>query len=681
MLKRIGYILLFIVSVKFTAAQQSYIDSVLQKINTTQNDTARLILFSALTEVYIETKADSSLYYAEKALAIATKLDLPLEEVFALAEKGYSYLNMGNYPRSLQIFLSAIAIAEDPKSEDNILRADYPPPDDFTNRHIPPLKQRLDKLARIHQYMGILYSNNNNYEKALTHFLKARELTAQTGNLRLSGITNITLGRVYLALNKPDSALMAGQKAYDQAMQAGYKRYLGSILLNLGRIHAARGQATLANDYFRKAIAASKEFSYYRGAIASNLLLADFYKHSGKKDSSFFYIMNALPIAYNLNAPDLLLRSYTALADYYKTTNNNDSAVKYQGLIIKINDSLFNSKQAQQFQNIDFDEQQRQQQIDAAKAAYRNKWRMYVLLTGLAIFLFIGVLLWRNSRQRKKANLLLSSQKKELETALQTLKSTQTQLIHSEKMASLGELTAGIAHEIQNPLNFINNFSEVNTELIDELQETINSGSMTEAISISTSIKENEQKITYHGKRADTIVKGMLQHSRSSTGQKEPSDINALIDECLRLSYHGMRAKDTLFNATIETNLDANIGTIKINSQDIGRVLLNLFTNSFYSVTEKKKQVDETYNPVISVISKKLNNKVEIIIKDNGIGIPQTALDKIFQPFFTTKPTGQGTGLGLSMSYDIVKAHEGEIKVETQEGEGAEFIIHLPLDK
>ena len=681
MLKRLGYILLFIVSVKFTAAQQSYIDSVLQKINTTQNDTARLILFSALTEVYIETKADSSLYYAEKALAIATKLNLPLEEVFALAEKGYSYLNMGNYPRSLQIFLSAIAIAEDPKSEDNILRADYPPPDDFTNRHIPPLKQRLDKLARIHQYMGILYSNNNNYEKALTHFLKARELTAQTGNLRLSGITNITLGRVYLALNKPDSALMAGQKAYDQAMQAGYKRYLGSILLNLGRIHAARGQANLANDYFRKAIAASKEFSYYRGAIASNLLLADFYKHSGKKDSSFFYIMNALPIAYNLNAPDLLLRSYTALADYYKTTNNNDSAVKYQGLIIKINDSLFNSKQAQQFQNIDFDEQQRQQQIDAAKAAYRNKWRMYVLLTGLAIFLFIGVLLWRNSRQRKKANLLLSSQKKELETALQTLKSTQTQLIHSEKMASLGELTAGIAHEIQNPLNFINNFSEVNTELIDELQETINSGSMTEAISISTSIKENEQKITYHGKRADTIVKGMLHHSRSSTGQKEPADINALIDECLRLSYHGMRAKDTLFNATIETNLDANIGTIKINSQDIGRVLLNLFTNSFYSVTEKKKQVDETYNPVISVISKKLNNKIEIIIKDNGIGIPQTALDKIFQPFFTTKPTGQGTGLGLSMSYDIVKAHEGDIKVETREGEGAEFIIHLPLDK
>ena len=681
MLKRVGCILLFIAAVKFTAAQQSYIDSVLHNINTTQNDTARLILFSALTEVYIETKADSSLYYAEKALAIATKLDLPLEEVFALAEKGYSYLNMGNYPRSLQIFLSAIAIAEDPKSEDNILPSDYPPPDDFTNRHIPPLKQRLDKLARIHQYMGILYSNNNNYEKALTHFLKARELTAQTGNLRLSGITNITLGRVYLALNKPDSALMAGQKAYDQAMQAGYKRYLGSILLNLGRIHAARGQANLANDYFRKAIAASKEFSYYRGAIASNLLLADFYKHSGKKDSSFFYIMNALPIAYNLNAPDLLLRSYTALADHYKTTNNNDSAVKYQGLIIKINDSLFNSKQAQQFQNIDFDEQQRQQQIDAAKAAYRNKWRMYVLLTGLAILLFIGVLLWRNSRQRKKANLLLSSQKKELEAALQTLKSTQTQLIHSEKMASLGELTAGIAHEIQNPLNFINNFSEVNTELIDELQEAINSGSMTEAISISTSIKENEQKITYHGKRADTIVKGMLQHSRSSTGQKEPADINALIDECLRLSYHGLRAKDTLFNATIETNLDANIGTIKINSQDIGRVLLNLFTNSFYSVTEKKKQVDETYNPVISVISKKLNNKIEIIIKDNGIGIPQTVLDKIFQPFFTTKPTGQGTGLGLSMSYDIVKAHEGDIKVETREGEGAEFIIHLPLDK
>jgi signal transduction histidine kinase len=244
-------------------------------------------------------------------------------------------------------------------------------------------------------------------------------------------------------------------------------------------------------------------------------------------------------------------------------------------------------------------------------------------------------------------------------------------------MASLGELTAGIAHEIQNPLNFVNNFAEVNTELIEELHEEVDKGNMQEIKKIATDIKENEEKITYHGKRADAIVKGMLQHSRRSSGIKEPTDINALADEYLRLAYHGLRAKDKSFNATIRTNYDDSIGNISIIPQDIGRVILNLITNAFYAVAEKKKQQPEDYEPTVSVSTKKLNGKVEVSVKDNGNGIPQKVLDKIFQPFFTTKPTGQGTGLGLSLSYDIVKAHGGELKVETKEGKGAEFIIQL----
>ena len=266
----------------------------------------------------------------------------------------------------------------------------------------------------------------------------------------------------------------------------------------------------------------------------------------------------------------------------------------------------------------------------------------------------------------------------ELNQSLSDLKSTQAQLIQSEKMASLGELTAGIAHEIQNPLNFVNNFSEVNEELIDELQIELKSGRTDEAISISNNIKENEQKISHHGKRADAIVKGMLQHSRSGIGIKEPTDINTLASEYLRLSYHGLRAKEKSFHATMNTDYDRSIDNIPIVPQDIGRVLLNLYNNAFYAVSEKKLQIPEGYEPVVSVITRKLNGRVEILVKDNGNGIPQKLIGKIFQPFFTTKPAGEGTGLGLSLSYDIIKAHGGEIKVETKEGEFTEFLIQLP---
>jgi len=279
----------------------------------------------------------------------------------------------------------------------------------------------------------------------------------------------------------------------------------------------------------------------------------------------------------------------------------------------------------------------------------------------------------------KRRTVELENKNRELEKAMMDLKSTQTQLIQSEKMASLGELTAGIAHEIQNPLNFVNNFSEVNKELLLEMKDEIDKANLQEVKSIANDVIDNEEKINHHGKRADAIVKGMLQHSRSSSGVKEPTDINALCDEYLRLSYHGLRAKDKSFNANFKTDFDESIEKINIIPQDIGRVILNLLTNAFYAVNEKKKQQPEGYEPTVSVSTKKVSDKVEVKVEDNGNGIPQKVLDKIFQPFFTTKPTGQGTGLGLSLSYDIIKAHGGELKVETKVGEGAEFIIHLPV--
>jgi signal transduction histidine kinase len=246
-------------------------------------------------------------------------------------------------------------------------------------------------------------------------------------------------------------------------------------------------------------------------------------------------------------------------------------------------------------------------------------------------------------------------------------------------MASLGELTAGIAHEIQNPLNFVNNFSDVSNELLEEMKTELEKGNTKDAIAIVDDVKQNLEKILHHGKRADAIVKGMLQHSRTSSSQKELTDINALADEYLRLAYHGLRAKDKSFNASMKTDFDETIGKINIVPQDIGRAVLNLITNAFYVVSEKKKQLPEGYEPTVTVITKKEGDSIFVSVKDNGKGIPQKVLEKIFQPFFTTKPTGQGTGLGLSLAYDIVKAHGGEIKVETKENEGSEFTIQLPV--
>jgi signal transduction histidine kinase len=353
-------------------------------------------------------------------------------------------------------------------------------------------------------------------------------------------------------------------------------------------------------------------------------------------------------------------------------------------------DSLFGPQKFKQLQLLMLDEQEQQQKIEREQEAYRNKIKYTSLFIALGIFLLIAFILMRNNRQKQKANNLLNEQKNKIETTLAELKSAQAQLIQSEKMASLGELTAGIAHEIQNPLNFVNNFSEVTNELIEEMKTEFNNNDKEAAFGIADEVKKNLEKILYHGKRADEIVKGMLQHSRTGSGMKESTDINLLVDEYLRLSFHGWRAKDKSFNVSIQTDLGDKLENIEIVPQDIGRVLLNLFNNAFYAVTEKKKNSPTIdggipYEPRVTVSTKAVKPQsgvgglwVEIIIQDNGPGISEIAKEKIFQPFFTTKPAGKGTGLGLSLSYDIIKTHNGEIKVESGENKGTTFIILLP---
>jgi signal transduction histidine kinase len=338
-------------------------------------------------------------------------------------------------------------------------------------------------------------------------------------------------------------------------------------------------------------------------------------------------------------------------------------------------------KNLSDFQHLLLSENKRIEAIEDERSEKVARWTNFGAISFSILIGVIALLLFRNVRQSRLANSSLIEQKEKLQKTLDELKSTQSQLIQSEKMASLGELTAGIAHEIQNPLNFVNNFSEVNAELIEEAQREAGSGNQDTLNELLGDIKANSEKITFHGNRADAIVKSMLQHSRKTSAQKELTDINALCDEYLRLAYHGLRAKEKSFNAQFETDFDFSLPKVNVVSQDIGRVILNLINNAFYAVNERyKKEGKEGYVPQVKVSTRQVGDQIEITVTDNGGGIPPNIREKIFQPFFTTKPTGEGTGLGLSMSYDIItKGHGGKMEVVSKDGEGSSFILQIPI--
>ncbi len=528
-------------------------------------------------------------------------------------------------------------------------------------------------------------------EKQISSYKQTISIGETINDPTILSLVNMNLGETYYNLNKLDSALVFEKKALIYSNASGFIAYKGLILATIGNIYTKKRNPLLARDYFLDAIKVSQEQNNPLTLAWAYVSVAGLFRLITEPDSSLKYARLALNNFKITNTVRRLPEAYTALSSAYKMRKDADSALIYLELANSVKDSLNNAERIKNFQNIGFSEVLRSQEMEREKVENQNRIRTYGLLLGIVVFMIIAFLLYRNNRHRKKANELLQKQKIEIEQqkmnvehTLAELKSTQKQLIQSEKMASLGELTAGIAHEIQNPLNFVNNFSEVNKELLLEMKDEIDRGNFHEAKLLADDLIDNQEKINQHGKRADAIVKGMLQHSRASTGKKEPTDINALCDEYLRLSYHGLRAKDKSFNATMKTDFDESIGKINIIPQDIGRVVLNLYNNAFYAVSEKKKEQGDNYDPTVSVSTKRIGNKtdsyrVEISVKDNGMGIPQKVLDKIFQPFFTTKPTGQGTGLGLSLSYDIIKAHGGELKVETMEGEGSEFIISLPI--
>ncbi len=669
----IKILLLLVLPVFVSSQSQQKLDSLYIAPSKAANDSIRMERYQELHWYYEEVNRDSALFYSDKALPIAKQLKLRLHEADILDGKAYVLMHLGNYPTSLETFLLALKIAEDPSTEKdnyNLFRS---------KKREPPRIFRLKVLSSIHHNMGHLYGRTGNPNKQILKYRETESISESIRDTRQLALVNMNLGWAYSILDKIDSAIFFVQKslAFWSMLPFEQRKYEGLTLNQLGDYYQRQGKSGLAMDALIKSVRVNKEQNNLAFLGDSYISLGRLHKIIDQPDTGLSYARKALETFVVVGNPYGIVNAYRLLSVLYDVQNKTDSAFAYLKLSTLLKDSLYyvEQKNLRAFQNVGFDEQMRLEELEKENIQTQNRIRTYAMLAGLGVFLIVGLLLYRNNRQKQKAN-------KVLETTLTNLKSTQSQLIQSEKMASLGELTAGIAHEIQNPLNFVNNFSEVNKELLVEMKDEIDKGNLTDAKEIANDVLANEEKINHHGKRADAIVKGMLQHSRSSSGVKEPTDINALADEYFRLAYHGLRAKDKSFNATMKTDFDESIGNISIIPQDIGRVILNLITNAFYAAPLPPEGgfLDPAYKhePTIWVTTKKIGDKVEIKVRDNGPGIPKKILDKIFQPFFTTKPTGQGTGLGLSLSYDIVKSHGGEINVNTKENEGTEFTITLP---
>jgi two-component system, NtrC family, sensor kinase len=549
---------------------------------------------------------------------------------------------------------------------------------EITNR----AEQQKDttKILAAYRKLGNAYYYAGNIGKDIEYNKKAL-LIANTLNdvVALSGIAN-NMSASYVQMKYPDSALFYGRMGLGYARQSGDIKTLAMITGTLAECFIVNNQYDSALIYARESLGYGNAKNVL-GKVWTLNALSQIFLETNQFDSSTYFAHKAIEIAEELGFKDQLQSAYENLSLSYKKTFKPDSAYKYLQLAVTIKDALYSSDKIKQVQGVMAREQSRLQQVEKERIEFQNKMKVYGLIAGLVTLGIIAFLLYRNNRQKQKANISLKAQKEKVEHTLQELKLTQLQLIQSEKMASLGELTAGIAHEIQNPLNFVNNFSEVSKELIEEVKsERSKEKSERDEIleeELLNDIAQNLEKINHHGKRADAIVKGMLQHSRTSTGQKEPTDINALCEEYLRLAYHGLKAKDHSFNASFHFEPDTTLPKLNVVPQDIGRVLLNLISNAFYAVNEKSKAGVSGYTPEVVVSTASDRDFVKIMVRDNGSGIPESIREKIFQPFFTTKPTGQGTGLGLSLSYDIIKAHKGKMELKSQGEAGTIFIIEL----
>jgi two-component system, NtrC family, sensor kinase len=620
---------------------------------TGQEDTNRVNKLLELAESYFFTKPDSCLFYSNQAIRLAQNIHFTKGELEALNEAGVALRILGDFPQALEMQFKALQI--------NIKDRDK------------------EGEATTKRMIGISYIELNEYRQALDWLFLANKINDSLSQKDMSGICLSSIGDAYEKMNMLDSALNFQLQARAISIELGMRNLKSSSLEKIGIVLTRSGRYNEALRNFHDALYQTKLSRNEIQPSDIQYQIGELYLSQMKNDSSLYYARLAYKNGRKQSQKFQVLEASNLLVKIFRLTGTLDSVIHYQDIAAAMKDSLFGRDKLRQFQLFSLKEQQRQQEIIQEQVRYKNQSKTIALLLILGFFLLIASILFRNNRLKQKVNSQLLEQKNEIQDTLAKLKSTQTRLIQSEKMASLGELTAGIAHEIQNPLNFVNNFSELNTELIEEMKAEMDKGNLGEAKIKSNEISDNAQKILHHGKRADAIVKSMLQHSQSISGGKEFTDMNTMINEYLLLALKGFRKNYNSFNATIKTNLDESIGKIKLIPQDIGRVLLNIYNNAFYAMATKMKQQKTGYEPTITVTTKMKGGQMEVEINDNGEGIPKQLIDKIFQPFFTTKPTGQGTGLGLSLAYDIVKAHGGEIEVNTEEGEYTNFIVRIPV--
>jgi two-component system NtrC family sensor kinase len=642
-------------------------DSLKMVLATSTNDSVTMYINRQLGMYYQEINRMAALTYYEEMLKLAKKTKQKVWEAEALSRNGYVSCLIQNYSGGLKFLLMARNLV----SQKSIEKEMWNP--GLLSKKKSAYEARLTILCDINNHLGLVHLFTGEYSKALDYNRNVQKINEVLNDLALKSLLFLNQGEAYLGLLQLDSAELVFNKSISYNDKSGYKKYKGLTLYDIGKIYEMRENNEEAKKYYRLSIKTNIETESPDFEGMGYQALADISKKEGNVDSALYFSRQALKIYQNINDTLGLIAAYSSLSSALDASHQTDSAYQYLKKAITLKDALNKEGRVKSFQLAGFNEQLKLEEQKAEQLRTITRIRTWSFVAGIAVLLFISGIFYRNYRRQRK-------DKTTIENAFTDLKSTQAQLIQSEKMASLGELTAGIAHEIQNPLNFVNNFSEVNEELLTEMKDEMTKGNIENALALASGAIENQKKIIHHGERADVIVKGMLQHSRTSSGLKEPTDINALADEYLRLAYHGLRAKDKTFNATLKTDFDERVGNINIIPQDIGRVILNLVNNAFYAVNEKKKQSGEGYEPTVSMSSKRINSKAKIKVKDNGDGIPQKVVDKIFQPFFTTKPTGQGTGLGLSLAYDIVKTHGGELTVETKEGEGSEFIIQLPVN-
>ncbi len=645
------FVLIFFLSLAcslgFAQNKAFSVDSLKHQLGTVKEDTSQILVLAEICHHYGYSNFDSAIVYGQRALKLLERNDFPRGKVRVLFGLGGAYLIHGDISKALDIQLEGLQLAEKNHFE-------------------------LEKSACL-LGIGFCYTMLTDKPKAIEFFQKARlanKKARQTVGLEfVAPEIEVNLGEAYRENNQLDSALVCLKSLADAPPNSNWRAValtsLSDVYMRMGKYQMALECLT---ESFYLDVKNNDEYSLTWACYA----LSRLYKQLNQPDSCIFYAKKSFETAKKLNIKMGLLQSSRMLAELYEKTDPAE-AIKYHKIYVAVNEELYGTNKIISLQKTLLEEQERQRKVESDGLAYQNRVKQYAFLAGLVILILIAFILYRNYQTEKKARNLVNKQKEEIQSTLTELKATQAQLIQSEKLASLGELTAGIAHEIQNPLNFVNNFSEVSSELVTEMKEELAVGNQQSANEIADDLKQNLEKITLHGKRASSIVKGMLEHSKASSGEKELIDINALADEYLRLSYHGLRAKDKDFNSDFKTDFYSDLPKIAVIPQDIGRVLLNLINNAFYAV----KSVDK---PMVEVTTKNADNQVIILVKDNGLGMSDEIKAKIFQPFFTTKPTGQGTGLGLSLAYDIVtKGHGGTLEVKSTEGGGSEFTIKLFL--